>query len=231
MNCTIRYQGFALTIQAGSEQEGEIVHTVLQDATRTSIQVVQDSVQQQASGIMSALSALTIESSNTSNRIITGTSSKWYPQWEAGIDGCKNDCGQPFNMQHNPDYLYNSKEGCCSAYYFWMLKECLADSNDTVEPCPEGTFLNTNYVPSSRNGEMYFPDIDGAGSCVKEFMLAWPSAWLYDSQYDCCIDHYQWKMDSCLRGEKMDQLLPTLKNYNVFQSLNLPTRNQRMDGT
>jgi hypothetical protein len=29
----------------------------------------------------------------------------------------------------------------------------------------------------------------------------------------------------------MDQLLPTLKNYNVFQSLNLPTRNQRVDGT
>ena len=110
----------------------------------------------------------------------------------------------------------------------WDLKSCLEDSSNqcssVITPCSSNDVVITK--SQNQNGR-YYPDWIGGNHCVSDgnepqYMKDWPSAWIFDTLEDCCLQHYSWTLSKCLGYDTSDPC-PSTTSDAVSQSSSLPT--------
>lgn len=133
---------------------------------------------------------------------------KWYPDID-GNGGCKNDGNEPLRFKRYSDYLFDTLEECCDAYYDWNLNACL-HPEIAPDPCSADNIFryyevgyNEDFLLESEVG--YYPVWDDEELyCVKNpndatpYMDTTPSAWKHQTLAECCWTNFQWVWRDCM---------------------------------
>ena len=91
-----------------------------------------------------------------------------------------------YYMTYNPSqWLYDSRDGCCSRYYSWDYAGCMGIDGTTAigwypawESSDESKCLNDDKVPT--------------------YMRNNPTQWVYDNLEGCCEHFFSWEQPACV---------------------------------
>lgn len=134
-------------------------------------------------------------------------SPKWYPNFDTGEGGCKNDGQEPLYMRRYVDYLFDSQEECCMYYYEWNVDACM---NPALAPDPcDYTYMeiyNEDFLLADPDLDAagYYPDYEGDDQyCLNdgnapEYMNASPKAWRHKTLSECCLANFQFVFRECM---------------------------------
>jgi len=200
---------FTIKVHAQSESEAAILYNQLYLLLETSptqfdtLQSIQSYIQMVASTSLPALSSIVIDGYSHVSFSIIGLSPNFYPDW-GNSETCKNDGGEPAYMTNNPSYFSSSMEECCERYYYWKKNECMNAENTVVvaaDPCSFSS--SSSSAIGSASAGRYYPDWTNGNRCLSDgnepdYMRAWPATWMFDNLEDCCDQHFQWDIESCM---------------------------------
>lgn len=114
---------------------------------------------------------------------ILNLSNFWYPDWNSGDIGCKNDGNAPDYMTLGGGWWHeSSKEACCTKYFPWAYDECAGESATDV----------SGFFPAWEESE---PRCDTGDP--PSYMRRYPKVWILDTVEKCCQTHFAWS-DTCV---------------------------------
>lgn len=171
---------------------GSIVSSI--DSTlseSSSLSAISDAVQSASTGssVETALSTLTV-SGFTPGETTGVPETLWYPRFEDGKTGCKNDGFQPSYMKEaSKYYMFSSQKECCDQWF-------------SYDPfC----------VASTSTKKKFYPDLS-TGQCGRKQLKDFETyeRERYDTLEECCTDKFSgYSYDQCCASPGMGGCTPT----------------------
>eukprot|EP00804_Cyclotella_cryptica_P027551 CCRYP_007487-RA/>CCRYP_007487-RA protein AED:0.22 eAED:-0.23 QI:0/0/0/1/1/0.66/3/0/430 len=119
---------------------------------------------------------------------------KWYPKWGAAENTCSND-GQYEPYMESTQFIKDSLENCCNAYYSWAFNECMVlGGAETSKSTLAGFYVD--YVSSSCTQSCFKKDSTANKNCGG-IAPKWKET--FAKAEECCSTKLFWiDQESCI---------------------------------